>query len=70
VPSPGLGDGGDHLPGYADASSTVVPSYLVHHEPEERCERPGLATNLGTENLRDCLVVVAQIAASNGQAGS
>ena len=48
----------------------MVPRDVVHHQPEERGERAGLAASAGAGKLRNGVDVDAQVAQGNGQAGT
>ena len=56
---PDFGDSRNDLPGHADTVAGLVPRDMVGHHPEERCQRPGAATRIGTEELRDGVGLVA-----------
>ena len=43
LPAPDLGHGGYDFPGHAEAAGDVVSRDVVCDQPEERCQRTGLA---------------------------
>jgi len=46
---PSLGNGRDNFSGHPHSSPRVVSSNVVGHHPEERGQRAGAATSLGSE---------------------
>ena len=58
------------FPGHACTAHALVSSNLVHHESEERNERPGSATDFRAGQLPDGLGVAAQIAPRYGSTGA
>src|SRR4029453_15342999 len=51
LPPAGFADGGDHLPGHAQAAAPVVPDDVVHHQPEEWRQCAGASAGAGDRNL-------------------
>ena len=51
LPAADVGNGGHDFPGYAEASGDVVPCDVVCDQPEERCQRTGLAAGPGAGEL-------------------
>src|SRR5579863_2315191 len=54
-----LGDGRNDLPGYAHAAHGLVPGDVVGDCSEERRQRPGTPTGVGSGQLPDCLGLAA-----------
>jgi hypothetical protein len=48
---PNFGNGGNDLPGHPDSIASVVPRDVVGDDPEERCQRVGVATNPRPEEI-------------------
>ena len=48
LPATDLGHGGYDFPGHAEAAGDVVSRDVVCDQPEERCQRAGLAAGPGT----------------------
>ena len=48
---PNLGDSRNDLPRHSYAIAAVVPRHMVGDDPEERCERVGIAASAGAEKL-------------------
>ena len=61
-----VGDGGHRVSGYADAPLRLVSGDVVCDQPDERRQRPGLATGPRAWQLSNRLVVAAQVAARDG----
>ena len=51
LPAPDLGHGGYDFPGHAEAAGDVVSCDVVCDQPEERCQRTGLAAGPRTGEL-------------------
>ena len=51
LPAPDLGHGGHDFPGHAEAAGDVVSCHVVCDQPEERCQRAGLAAGPRTGEL-------------------
>ncbi len=66
---PSLVDSGEDFPGHAYPAEGWVSSHQVGDQPEERRQCSGPATRLGAGELPDSLVLAAQTAAGDGQAG-
>ena len=56
-----LGDGWHRVPGHTEASLHLVSGDVVCDQPEERCQRTGLAAGPRSGELRDGLDLAAQI---------
>ena len=54
-----LGDGRNDLPGYAHPAHGLVPGDVVGDRSEERRQRSGSATGVGSGQLADCLGLAA-----------
>ena len=51
LPAPDLGHGGYDFPRHAEAAGDVVSCDVVYDQPEERCQRIGLAAGPRAEKL-------------------
>jgi hypothetical protein len=48
---PNLSDSGDDLPGYEDPFAGLVPHDVVADDPEERCQRVGIAASARLDEI-------------------
>ena len=65
LPAPDLGHGGHDFPRHAEAAGDVVSCDVVCDQPEERCQRTGLAAGPRAGELGDGLDLAAQIETRN-----
>ena len=59
---PDLGHSGDDIAGHPKASAAVVPSHVAHNQPEVWCQCFGASKDLGVEQVRKGVGLVAQVA--------
>ncbi|MBV9342427.1 MAG: transposase [Acidobacteria bacterium] len=62
--------GRDHFPRHTRTPDHVVSGYVVCDQPKERGRRFGDTKDAGLRELPDCLALVTEVAACDGQAGS